>query len=348
MSKWSFLERAGYIKRILGGVRLEELKKSLNKAKERSGKPKPLLFVDMLWCFVRYGAGYHDYVMFGFYDMDGKHRDTYVTRIRNKKLIELVNDPVTADIFDHKSQFDTRFRQYLARDIRVVQGLSYEDFAAFAQDRPVLFAKPDVGESGKGIQRLKQADFPDLKAMYDFIQAGSFGVVEQELKQHPDLDTLYPGSINTLRIVTLLTGTPDHWQPQCVYAVIKTGAGGKFVDNLENGGLFCPVDRESGVITGVGHTSALTTLEKHPDTGIPLIGYRVPFVPEAIALCQQAALEEPKMRLVGWDVCITPTGPAIIEGNDYPGYDFWQQPEHTPDRIGLWPYYCSVLPELKP
>ena len=45
-------------------------------------------------------------------------------------------------------------------------------------------------------------------------------------------------------------------------------------------------------------------------------------------------------------MCITPTGPVIIEGNDYPGYDFWQQPEHTPDRVGLWPYYKKVLPEL--
>ena len=72
----------------------------------------------------------------------------------------------------------------------------------------------------------------------------------------------------------------------------------------------------------------------------------VPYVKEAIQLCQRAALVEPRMRYLGWDVCITPTGPVIVEGNDYPGYDFWQQPEHTPDRIGLWPYYKKVLPEL--
>ena len=51
-------------------------------------------------------------------------------------------------------------------------------------------------------------------------------------------------------------------------------------------------------------------------------------------MVKQAAMEEPRMRYLGWDVAITPDGPAIIEGNNYPGYDFSQLPEHTPDRIG--------------
>ncbi len=340
------LKKFGYVSRVLSGVRWEELNKSLNKAKERSGRNKFSLFCDMLWCSVRYGAGYHDYVMFGFYDMNGRHRDTYVTRLRNKKLITAVNDPNTADIFDHKARFDPRFREYLGREFLVADSMTREEFAAFLENREVLFAKPDVGESGKGIQRLQKRDFKDLDAMYDYVKAGKFGVVEEELHQHEAMAKLYPGSINSLRIVTLLTGSPDHWDPQCVYAVVKTGAGGKFVDNLENGGLFCPVDRETGVITGVGHTSRLETLDKHPDTGIPLVGYKIPCVKEAIELCKKAALEEPGMRLVGWDVCITPSGPAIVEGNDYPGYDFWQQPEHTPDRIGLWPYYKEHVPGL--
>ena len=53
------------------------------------------------------------------------------------------------------------------------------------------------------------------------------------------------------------------------------------------------------------------------------------------------------VRYIGWDVCITPDGPVLIEGNDYPGYDFWQLPEHTPDKIGLLPYYKKMVPELK-
>ncbi|WP_369297214.1 sugar-transfer associated ATP-grasp domain-containing protein [uncultured Neglectibacter sp.] len=339
--------KLGYVSRVLSGVRLEELNKSLEKAKERSGRNKASLFLDMLWCSVRYGAGYHDYVMFGFYDMDGKHRDTYVTRLRNKKLITTVNDPETAEIFDHKVKFNPRFREYLGRDFLVVEDMTLEQFKEFVSDKEKIFCKPDVGESGKGIARLAKADFESEEAMFRYIKEGGFGVIGEMLVQHDAMNKLYPGAVNSMRIVTLLVGAPGHYTPQLIYAVVKIGAGGKYVDNLENGGMFCPIDYETGKITGVGHTSALTTLDKHPDTGVPLIGYQIPYVKEAIELCKKAALEEPGMRLVGWDCAITPNGPAIIEGNDYPGYDFWQQPEHTPDRIGLWHVYKELVPELK-
>ncbi len=338
--------KLGYLARILGGVRMKELNKSLSTAKARSGKGKARLFLDMLWCSARYGAGYHDYVMFGFYDMDGKHRDTYVTRIRNKRLITLLNDPAAGAAFSYKSEFDTRFRAYLGRDFLPVKGLTREALAAFVAGKPRFFAKPDVGECGTGIERLEPGSFSGIDALYDYIMAGNFGVLEDELHQHPDMARLYPHGVNCLRIVTVLAGSEGAWNPVCIYAVIKTGAGGKFVDNLESGGLFCPVDPETGIITGVGHTASLHTLETQPDTGIPLVGYRIPMVKEAIALCLRAAQEESRTRFVGWDVAVTPDGPAIIEGNPYPGYDFWQQPEHTPDRIGLWPTYLSLLPEL--
>lgn len=336
-----------YLFRVCSGVRLQELKKTLEQAKERSGKGKASLFFDMLWCAARYGAGYHDYVMFGFYDMDGKHRDTYVTRLRNKRLITAVNDPKTAEIFDHKTRFNTRFRKYLGREFLLVEDMTPEQFKDFVSQRDMVFCKPDVGESGKGIERLKKADFKSEEDMFRYIKGRKFGVVGEMLRQHEAMSALYPHAVNTLRIVTLLTGMPGDWTPRCVYGVVKMGTGGKFVDNLESGGLFCPIDRETGKITGVGHTSALITLEKHPNTGIPLVGYQIPYVKEAFELCERAALEEPGMRFVGWDVCITPEGPVIVEGNDYPGYDFWQQPEHTPDRIGLWHVYRELIPELR-
>ncbi len=339
--------KLSYISRILRGVRLEELGKALEKGKKRSGKNKAFLFFDMLWCAARYGAGYHDYVMFAFYNMNPRQRASYVTRVKNKRLITLLNDPQAADSFDQKTLFYPKFREFLNREFLVMAEAGEKDFLRFLEGKDTLFAKPDVGESGKGIEKLKVSDFESPSALYAYVKKHGFGTVEEALVQHEALSKLYPLSVNSMRVVTLLTkGEKGEWVSHCVYAVQKIGNGGKFVDNLENGGMFCPVDLETGKLTGVGHTSALETIEVHPVTKIPLIGYRIPFAKEAVELCKRAALKEPRMRLVGWDVCITPKGPAIIEGNDYPGYDFWQQPEHTPDHIGLWPYYKKMLPEL--
>lgn len=339
--------KVSYVARVLSGVRPRALMDSVGRARKNCGWSGPRLFFDMLWCAARYGAGYHDYVMFHFYELDRARRDTYVTRLKNKRLVTLVNDPAAAENYDRKTLFYPIFKEYLGRDYRIVSELDPEKLAEFIKDKQTVFAKPDVGESGKGIERLKVSDFASAEEMLKYLKEKNMGLVEEELIQHPDMKRLYPGSANTMRVVTLLTGGPGSWQAHCVYAVVKMGAGGKAVDNLENGGLFCPIDRRTGCICGVGHRSDLTTLTHHPDTGIELMGYKLPYVEEAIDLCKRAALVDPRMRYLGWDVCITPTGPVIVEGNDYPGYDFWQQPEHTPDRIGLWPTYQRLIPELR-
>ena len=62
--------------------------------------------------------------------------------------------------------------------------------------------------------------------------------------------------------------------------------------------------------------------------------------------CFKAAMEIEQIKFAGWDIAITESGPVIVEGNDYPSYDFWQLPAHTPNRIGLLPFYKKLIPEL--
>ncbi len=339
------MKQVGYFFRVLSGVRLKKFFNVINRVHEKCGQNRLYTFFDILKCARKYGAGYHDYIIFGFYDMNAEQRDTYMTRMRNKRLIEMLNDPQYSHIFTHKNEFDKRFRKYLHRDVRDIAEIDLEEFKEFIDGKDVIFAKPNVGESGKGIERLKTADFASVEDMYGYItdSAHNFGVIEEPIVQHPDLNTLYPCSINSYRIVTLVCDGVAH----CVYAVSKSGNSGKFVDNLDNGGICCPIDQETGKICGCAHTSALVTSDVQPYTKVPLMGFQLPFVKEAVEMAKQAALEVPEVKYVGWDVCVMPDGPAIIEGNVYPGYDFWQLPEHTPDKIGLYPYYRKMVPGYK-
>ena len=64
---------------------------------------------------------------------------------------------------------------------------------------------------------------------------------------------------------------------------------------------------------------------------------------EAIEFAKECAMVVPQTRHVGWDIAITPDGPALIEGNDYPGTDLCQLAAHFPEKQGLWPYYKEIL-----
>jgi glutathione synthase/RimK-type ligase-like ATP-grasp enzyme len=334
-----------YITRVMFGASLKRMTDIVNQVHEKCGQNRVYTFLDMINCAIQYGAGYHDYLIFGFYDMNHRQRNTYMTRLRNKRLVEMLNDPAAAVIFDRKNEFDKRFAKYINREFLDLAETDFDTFARFMADKEVVFAKPNVGESGKGIQRLEKSKFDSLQAMFDYVKdpVNHFGVLEELLTQHHDLNRVYPLSINSYRIVTLVVDGKAH----CVYATAKFGNEGKFVDNMENSGMCCPIDIETETIAGCAHTSKLINYDVHPYTGVPLLGYKLPFVKEAVELVCRAALEVKEMRYVGWDVCIKEDGPAIIEGNDYPGYDFWQLPEHTPDKIGLYPYYRKMIPGYK-
>ena len=338
------MNKVKYIFRIIKGSSFKRLFKVMNDIHKKTGKNRFIMFFDIMYCFIKYGAGYNDYNIFAFYNMNGKQRSTYVTRVINKKIISMCNDPKYAYIFNDKSAFNERFKDYLKREFLNVSKMNENEFTKFIKNKDVIFAKPNDGESGKGIERLEKKNFKTIKEMYKYIKdpIHRFGVIEEEIKQHKDMAKLHPSSINALRIVTIVVDGVPH----CVYVSCKMGNKGKFLDNLENDGLFCPVDKETGKIFAIAHTSKLITYEEHPITKVKFVGYKIPYVQEAIDLALKAALEVKEMRYIGWDVAITPTGPVIIEGNDYPGYDFWQQPEHTPDKIGLLPYYKNLLPKL--
>ncbi len=322
-----------YISRIVGGASLKRLGGCINEVHEKSHKNKVLIFFDMLGCAIKYGAGYFDYTIFEFYNMNSKERKTYMTRVKNKKLLSIMNDKNYVDIFEHKNLFYARFKDYIGRDFLDLELASKEDIEKFISDKKEVVLKPSVGECGKGIEVLKPEDFKSIDEFYNYImdKDKNFGVIEEKIIQHPELSRLYPYSVNCFRMVSIVVNGVPH----ILYAVLKTGNHGKFVDNLENGGYACHFDLEKGEISGPGHTSERTLTEVHPMSGVKFMGFKVPYVKEAMELVKKAALEVPEIKYVGWDVCITEKGPLIIEGNVFTAYDFGQLPDYTEPKIGL-------------
>ena len=328
-----------YIARVLSGVRFKKLNHIMEIVREKSGQNKVHTFFDILWCAARYGAGYYDYLMFGFYDMNGRERDTYLTRVRNKKVQEIMNDIAYSDEFDDKLRFNENFAEFLGRKTLNGETATVADLTDFLDGQEAIFAKINHGDCGRGVEKLYVKDFESPAAMLDYIQQNKLVVLEQVLKQHEDMARLHPASVNTMRILTDLVDDTVH----IAYITVKMGRGGGVCDNSGQGGVLCRVDIESGRICSPATDDYFNVYDKHPDTGIVFQGYQLPMVDEAIALAKKAARKVPQVGHVGWDVAITPDGPAIIEGNDFPGTDLCQLAPFYPEKRGLWPYYKELL-----
>lgn len=328
-----------YLARVIKGVRFDKLNYILGVVKEKSGHSKFRTFCDILWCSMRYGAGYYDYAMFGFYAMNGKQRNTYLTRVRNKKVFELMNDYSIGNEFDDKLRFNARFSEFIGRKYLDGENCSLAEFEEFIQGQESIFAKPNHGDCGRGIEKLKVADFANAEAMLQYVREKKLAILEHCIRQHPQMAKLNPSSVNSLRIVTDVVDDTVH----IAYVMVKLGTGGGHCDNTGQGGVLCRVDENTGKIRSVATDDFFHVYEKHPDTGVEFIGYEIPMLDEAIALAKKAAMVLPQMRHVGWDVAITPDGPVIIEGNEYPGTDLCQLAPHYPEKQGLWPYYKKIL-----
>lgn len=333
------MSKLRYIARMLSGVRFDKLNHMLEVVKEKSGQNKVYTFFDILVCAARYGAGYYDYVMFGFYDMNHAQRDTYLTRVRNKRVQDIMNPHESCDEMDDKLLFNKIFADYIGREALNGETATVEQLDTFLQGQDAIFAKINHGDCGRGVEKLYVKDFSDTKAMLDYIQEKKLYVLEHVLRQHPDMARLHPQSVNTMRILTDRVDGVTH----IAYITVKMGCGEGVCDNSGQGGILCRVDPETGKIISPATDDYFHVYDKHPDTGVELMGYQLPMVPEAIELAKKAAEVFPKVGHTGWDIAITPYGPAIIEGNDFPGTDLCQLAPFYPEKCGLWPYYKQLL-----
>ena len=235
--------------------------------------------------------------------------------------------------------YHAEFARILAHTRLTDAAATPDELSAFLQGLDCFFAKPSRGTCGNGIEKLRTADWPDAEKLLAYLKEKGLDVLEEPLAQHPDMAKLHPQSVNTMRIVTDRVVDTVH----IAYIVLKIGRGDGFCDNSGHGGVICRVDEKTGKICSVATDDYFNVYETHPDTGIRFEGYQLPMVQEAVDFARKAALVVPQICHVGWDVAVTPDGPVLIEGNDYPGTDLCQLAPHYPEKQGLWPYYKEIL-----
>lgn len=300
--------------------------------------------MDMILSALLFGAGYYDYMWFDFAELSLRERNCYLTRLRNKRMNEALNQQ--NEIPEDKYKFYLLFREYMKRDVIEAES-DWETFRQFMEGKTEYILKPRNGGGGHGVELITLDSGRTYEEVYAEVRIKKEYLLEEHLIQHPALSKLNTSSINTYRIVTICMNGCAH----LLYASIRMGRAGSCTDNIGTGGIVCSLDTQKGCISSTGYDNDTNEYTVHPDSGIPLKGYPLPYVRKAVCMCLEAArrYETYGVRLVGWDVAVLEDDVELIESNNYPAYELWQRKGFQDGKrpLGIYPYMKKVIKQSR-
>ena len=303
---------------------------------EMSGMDRETALKKMTECRERTGMSFEHYKKYRFWEVPEEEQGSYFTKGMADELKNKYNRfPNTEFTFVHKNVFISSFKDYIGRISLYTVDLKEEQFLqAFAGHKKLIY-KPESSTGGNGVEVFDLSTI-SLQEVFKTIKSYEPGVVEEFLIQHKDMAAMFPGCVNTIRVVTVRTDRKeDGIEPETVhflYAGLRIGRGDSIVDNLHSGGLVTGIDIETGIITTDGTDFQYRTYDVHPETGTKIKGFVIPYFREAKELITRACIEKEVYGYYGWDIAITEKGPVIVESNTHPGAEIIQTaylPLHT-------------------
>lgn len=249
-----------------------------------------------------------------------------------------LGDRKVRDIFHDKVEFLKTFKSYIHRHWALVAELTQEQFKTMIQQYDCI-AKPIGGTHGDGIFKIRAAEVTDWDALYSKCQNGNM-LIEECVQACDEIAAFHPSSLNTIRVVTFSN------QDRCVVfgALFRMGAHGSVIDNTHAGGVYAPINVETGVIDIEAIDAKNNRYSNHPDTGKPIKGFKIPCWEQILETCKAATQTIPNIHFAGWDLCVTKDRQVeIIEGNHAPDFDGGMQ---APLKIGVKMRVQQIVMEL--
>jgi alpha-L-glutamate ligase-like protein len=257
-----------------------------------------------------------------------------------------MNQRNAACILDHNPRalfplVDDKLRmQALCRDIGVPTPELYVEIAfhsmlrrlpALLGERDDFVIKPNRGSAGRGVvvitrrdrgqylrhsgerlglDALRQHLSDILSGMYSLGGRPDRVIVQQRIRLHPAFEPVAYRGIPDVRVVLYRN------EPAMAMLRLPTRASNGRA-NLHQGGIGAGIDLDSGrTVHAVQHDRFLGL---HPDTGLPLVGRRVPRWDEVLDMARRVAVAV-RLGYVGVDIVIDAhQGPMLLEANARPG-----------------------------
>jgi len=269
-------------------------------------------------CKVQWGIDAEHYMLFKAWELSDEELASYVTIKSSRELNAKYN--TETQVLKNKVEFNKGYEEYIQRKFWInEEDATFESFCTFVEGLDEIFCKPLDLSRGRGAERIKIAG--NERELYDeFMRRPKF-LAEEFVKQHTKMNEVYDGSVNTIRMVNLQEGDVVH----ALCSFVRFGCGG-VIDGLGGGGMIAAVDVETGKVVTPAINSAGDSIEKHPLSGVPIVGFQIPHWDKVREITDRAMRAKENINYVGWDIAICEDKVVIIEGNSGPDLGAYQSP----------------------
>ncbi len=279
-------------------------------------KERKLIYKDTIKCAIEYGASIKDYFVGDFYkksfyernrSVNGRFRTIYRRRLNNEEYKKY---------FRYKNYVYEGFHNYLGRSYLIVDDkCDYAKFSDFTSLYKELIVKPLDGDGGKGIYKTIVNTNEEAQKLYsECIKNGA--VIEQVIVQNKEMKEFNPKSVNTIRLVTIISNTGKVNIVSAIFRMGNYGKNNNCVDNFSSGGIIAGIDIDTGVIKSCGYDKYSNEYVYHPVSNKQIVGFKIPNWDGYKNFVIELANVFPQIRYVGWDVALDENDNfVLIESN---------------------------------
>ncbi len=304
----------------------------------RSPEEKKRILADMKAAGKKYGFTFREYTLYGFERLSPEEQHAFVSDCERIDICRALNTPESIRVFGDKYETYRLFSESFGRELVLIGPGEKEKLISFINSHNGFIAKSPGDFGGFGVKVYSPEACKSAEAVAEEVFgsfSGSF-VVEELLENVPALKALHPASLNTIRIPTVRFAN----RVEVVHPFLRIGRGACVVDNASSGGIMGAVDPATGVVFAAADEDG-NFYSVHPDTGVPIVGFRIPCWAEAVSLAKKLATVIDGQKYCGWDIAPTTRGCVLVEANAG-GMFVWQIPEQK----GFRPELEQILKEL--
>lgn len=256
-----------------------------------------------------------EYFLYGFRTLDENERYMFVGNREKESLCAIINDRDVSNIFMDKWITFQHFSKFYGRTVIHIE--SCEDrqiFVNFVNEKKKVIIKSSKESQGRGIFAATDLTIEESWTIIETIlNKGGAAVVEEFVNQTSEMSKFNPSSVNTIRIATFRNNN----QVEIMFAFARFGRKGSIVDNGGRGGIFCSIDKKTGMLNPTGRDENGIWYQCHPDSGIGFDNVYIPQWDDVIRLAKELSGVVSQQVYVGWDLAYTENGWIMIEGNSW-------------------------------